>query len=128
SKKDFTVAKDAGAAYDPHLTAIEVKAENPNSKIQKFTVNVPIVEPEEDAELNSVTIAGSTATPNSKNEVTVNVPKATEVTSLTVDFNISKNAYVVMGGPENIKADGVFQIEADDTFNFLAPRKFTVVS
>ena len=102
--------------------------ENPKASEQTFKVNFIILEPEEDAELNSVTIAGSTGTPNSKNEVTVNVPKSTEITSQTAIFNVSKNAYVVVGDAKNIQEDGKFQVSPTDTFNFLKTRTFTVVS
>ena len=107
-----------------------VTAENGNTKENVYNVVINVAAPEEEAELNSVTIAGSTATPNSKNEVTVTVPYNTEVTNLAPVFNVSENAYVIEGGPENIGSGDKLKyiVDEGEAYNFLTPRTFTVVS
>ena len=114
------------------LDHINVDPEGP-AQVQEYKVNFTILEPKEEGVLNSVTLAGSTATPDDENKVTVNVPFATEVTKLLPSFNISENAFVVEGkwsaaqlkGLENDKLPLVTEGE---TFNFLQSREFTVVS
>ena len=97
---------------------------------------INILDANEAGVLNSVTIAGSTATPNGHN-VTVNVPFATEVTSLAPEFNTSENAFVLedtwtlqnlkdlASGDKDAK-DPI--VDEGETFNFLTTRTFTVVS
>ena len=109
---------------------IQVEAEDGNTRKTPYSVVINILDANGEAELNSVTIAGSTATPNGKN-VTVNVPFDTEVTSLAPEFNVSENAYVIEGGSENIGSDDEElekMVDEGETFNFLTSRTFTVVS
>ena len=75
------------------IAKLVVTAESGSSKTSEYTVKVNINDANEAGVLNSVTIAGSAATPNGYN-VTVNVPFATEVTSLAPEFNTSENAFV----------------------------------
>ena len=109
---------------------LNVKAENPDTKENVYDVVIKVADPEGGAVLNSVSYGSSTATPNSDNEVTLNVPFSTEVTSMALDFNVSENAYVVEGGPENIGIGNAREniVDEGETFNFLTTRTFTVVS
>ena len=109
---------------------LRVKAENPDTKENVYDVVIKVADAEGGAVLNSVSYGNSTATPNSDNEVTLNVPFSTEVTSMALDFNVSENAYVVEGGPENIGTgnDRKNIVDEGETFNFLTTRTFTVVS
>ena len=109
---------------------IQVEAEDGNTRKTPYSVVINILDANGEAELNSVTIAGSTATPNGKN-VTVNVPFDTEVTSLAPEFNVSENAYVIEGGSDGIGNDTTSlekMVDEGETFNFLTSRTFTVVS
>ncbi|HIV46474.1 MAG TPA: S-layer homology domain-containing protein [Candidatus Acutalibacter stercorigallinarum] len=109
---------------------IQVEAEDGNTRKTPYSVVINILDANGEAELNSVTIAGSTATPNGKN-VTVNVPFDTEVTSLAPEFNVSENAYVIEGGSDGIGNDTASlekMVDEGETFNFLTSRTFTVVS
>ena len=112
------------------LYPIQVKAEDGKTRTTPYSVVINILDANGEAELNSVTIAGSTATPNGKN-VTVNVPFDTEVTSLAPEFNVSENAYVIEGGSDgigNATANLEKMVDEGETFNFLTSRTFTVVS
>ena len=106
---------------------IQVTAENGVERAEPYTLTVTVAEPENDAVLNSVTINGVTATPVGNN-VTVTLPLASEVTSLAPVFNVSTNAYVVVGGRNQIDDDGVNMADPGATYNFVNPRQFTVVS
>ena len=106
---------------------IQVTAENGVERAEPYTLTVTVAEPENDAVLNSVTINGVTATPVGNN-VTVTLPLASEVTSLAPVFNVSTNAYVVVGGRDQIAEDGVNMADPGATYNFVNPRQFTVVS
>ena len=127
--KSLTTTKNADIAK------LVVTAESGSSKTSEYTVKVNINDANEAGVLNSVTIAGSTATPNGYN-VTVNVPFATEVTSLAPEFNTSENAFVLEGtwtlkDLEELAKDEDekdFIVDEGETFNFLTPRTFTVVS
>ncbi len=118
------------------IAKLVVTAESNTSKTSEYTVKVNINDANEAGVLNSVTIAGSTATPNGYN-VTVNVPFNTEVTSLAPEFNTSENAFVLEGawtlqdlkdlaGTDEDAKDPI--VDEGETFNFLTPRTFTVVS
>ena len=107
--------------------AITVKAEDTSVKANEYKVVIKIADAKEEAVLNSVTIAGSTGTPDANNNVTVTVPFSTEVTSLAPQFNVSENAYVIEGGATGI-GDLDKIVDPGETFNFLTPRTFTVVS
>ena len=106
---------------------IQVTAENGVERAEPYTLTVTVAEPENDAVLNSVTINGVTATPVGNN-VTVTLPLASEVTSLAPVFNVSTNAYVVVGDRNQIADDGVNMADPGATYNFVNPRQFTVVS
>lgn len=106
---------------------IQVTAENGVERAEPYTLTVTVAEPENDAVLNSVTINGVTATPVGNN-VTVTLPLASEVTSLAPVFNVSTNAYVVVGDRNQIDDDGVNMADPGATYNFVNPRQFTVVS
>ena len=131
--KEWTVRIGNGAEY--WLDPVTVSAEaalywGETSKSNPYQIIIKVDEAMGEAELNSVTIAGSTATPNSKNEVTVTVPYNTEVTNLAPVFNVSENAYVIEGGPENIGSDDKLKyiVDEGEAYNFLTPRTFTVIS
>ena len=118
------------------IAKLVVTAESGSSKTSEYTVKVNINDANEAGVLNSVTIAGSTATPNGYN-VTVNVPFNTEVTSLAPEFNTSENAFVLEGawtlqGLKELAGTGKNAkdpiVDEGETFNFLTPRTFTVVS
>ena len=127
--KSLTTTKNADIAK------LVVTAESGSSKTSEYTVKVNINDANEAGVLNSVTIAGSAATPNGYN-VTVNVPFATEVTSLAPEFNTSENAFVLEGTWTLQKLEELaedydkkdFIVDEGETFNFLTPRTFTVVS
>ena len=106
---------------------IQVTAENGVERAEPYTLTVTVAEPENDAVLNSVTINGVTATPVGNN-VTVTLPLASEVTSLAPVFNVSTNAYVVVGDRNQIADDGLNMADPGATYNFVNPRQFTVVS
>ena len=106
---------------------IQVTAENGVERAEPYTLTVTVAEPENDAVLNSVTINGVTATPVGNN-VTVTLPLASEVTSLAPVFNVSTNAYVVVGDRNQIADDGENMADPGATYNFVNPRQFTVVS
>ena len=112
---------------DSVIGLINVTAENGVERAEPYTLTVTVAEPENDAVLNSVTINGVTATPVGNN-VTVTLPLASEVTSLAPVFNVSTNAYVVVGGRDQIAEDGVNMADPGATYNFVNPRQFTVVS
>ena len=106
---------------------LKVEAENPGTKVNNYKVVIKIADPKTGADLNSVSYGNSTATPNSDNEVTLNVPFSTEVTSMALDFNVSENAYVIEGDASGIgNLDKI--VDEGETFNFLTTRTFTVVS
>ena len=106
---------------------LRVKAENPGTKENVYDVVIKVADAEGGAVLNSVSYGNSTATPNSDNEVTLNVPFSTEVTSMALDFNVSENAYVIEGDASGIgNRDKI--VDEGETFNFLTTRTFTVVS
>ena len=120
--------KDTKTGADQY--PIQVRAEDGDTRETPYNVVINILDANGEAELNSVTIAGSTATPNGKN-VTVNVPFDTEVTSLAPEFNVSENAYVIEGGSDGIGNDTASlekMVDEGETFNFLTSRTFTVVS
>ena len=118
------------------IAKLVVTPESGPTKTSEYTVKVNINDANEAGVLNSVTIADSAATPNGHN-VTVNVPFATEVTSLAPEFNTSENAFVLedtwtlqnlkdlASGDKDAK-DPI--VDEGETFNFLTPRTFTVVS
>ena len=56
---------------------LKVEAENPGTKVNNYKVVIKIADPKTGADLNSVSYGNSTATPNSDNEVTLNVPFST---------------------------------------------------
>ena len=118
------------------IAELVVTPESGSTMTSKYTVKVNINDANEAGVLNSVTIADSTATPNGHN-VTVNVPFATEVTSLAPEFNPSENAFVLEGTwtlkdleklAKNDNDEKDFIVDEGETFNFLTPRTFTVVS
>ena len=131
--KEWTVRIGKGLEYwlDPVTVSAEAALyRGETSKSNPYQIIIKVDEAMGEAELNSVTIAGSTATPNSKNEVTVTVPYNTEVTNLAPVFNVSENAYVIEGGPENIGSGDKLKyiVDEGEAYNFLTPRTFTVVS
>ena len=97
-----------------------------------YEVRVKIADANTEAVLNSVSYNGSVGTPNGT-DVTLNVPFNTEVTSMALDFNVSENAYVIegalpTGGVDAIANNKGLIVDEGETFNFLQPRKFTVIS
>ena len=125
SLKGWFVTANGSTVYD--LSTLTVKAEDPDAKTNEYKVVIKIADAKEEAVLNSVSYGNSTATPNSDNEVTLNVPFSTEVTSMALDFNVSENAYVIEGDASGIgNLDKI--VDEGETFNFLTTRTFTVVS
>ncbi len=110
------------------INAIQVTAEDGNTRANPYTLNVTIADPEEAAVLNSVSINNYTGTPDAQGNVTITLPYGTEVTKLNPKFNVSTNAYVIVGDKSNIATNGTNMVDADSTYNFLNPRTFTVVS
>ena len=122
--------KEIGANRIRSLSSLRVSAEDPTSATKTYTVEVKVAEANEEAVLNSVTIAGSTARPDGT-DVTVTVPYGTEVTSLAPTFDVSENAYVIEGTEDNIgfTEDALKKIvQPGETYNWLTPRTFTVVA
>ena len=83
-----------------------------------YELVVKVAEPNTGAVLNSVTLAGVTATPDAKKNVNITVPLGTEVTKLAPEFDVSTNAYVTDDNNQIVKEG--------DTYNFYSARKFTV--
>ena len=110
------------------IDTITVTAEDGNTRANPYTLNVTIADPEEAAVLNSVSINNYTGTPDAQGNVTITLPYGTEVTKLNPKFNVSTNAYVIVGDKSNIAPNGTNMVDADSTYNFLNPRTFTVVS
>lgn len=110
------------------INAIQVTAEDGNTRKNPYTLNVTVADPEEAAVLNSVSINNYTGTPDAQGNVTITLPYGTEVTKLNPKFNVSTNAYVIVGDKSNIAPNGTNMVDADSTYNFLNPRTFTVVS
>ena len=110
------------------INAIQVTAEDGNTRKNPYTLNVTVADPEEAAVLNSVSINNYTGTPDAQGNVTITLPYGTEVTKLNPKFNVSTNAYVIVGDKSNIATNGTNMVDADSTYNFLNPRTFTVVS
>ena len=110
------------------INAIQVTAEDGNTRKNPYTLNVTVADPEEAAELNSVSINNYTGTPDAQGNVTITLPYGTEVTKLNPKFNVSTNAYVIVGDKSNIALNGTNMVDTDSTYNFLNPRTFTVVS
>ena len=118
---------DDNGTHVYNLDTLKVSAEDPGAEENEYNVVIKIADANEEAVLNSVTIAGSTGTPDANNNVTVTVPFSTEVTSLAPSFNVSTNAYVIEGDATGIgNLDKI--VDPGETFNFLTPRTFTVVS
>ena len=114
------------------LTDIEVTSEAGKTREEQYEVKVVIADANTKAVLNSVSYNGSVGTPNGT-DVTLNVPFNTEVTSMALDFNVSENAYVIegalpTGGVDAIANNKGLIVDEGETFNFLQPRKFTVIS
>ena len=105
----------SGATFDE----IAVTAEDGTTdREENYELVVKVAEPNTGAVLNSVTLAGVTATPDAKKNVNITVPLGTEVTKLAPEFDVSTNAYVT-------DDDGVI-VKEGDTYNFYSARKFTV--
>ena len=124
----WVTTKTAGASYE--IGKLTVYAEDETKAPKDYTVEVKVAEANEEAVLNSVTIAGSTARPDGT-DVTVTVPYGTEVTSLAPTFDVSENAYVIEGTEDNIgstKDDLKKIVQPGETYNWLTPRTFTVVA
>ena len=103
---------------------IAVTAENGTARANNYELVVKVAEPNTAAVLNSVTLAGVTATPDAKGNVNITVPLGTEVTKLAPEFDVSTNAYVTVGE----KDDAINIVKPGDTFNFYSARTFTVRS
>ncbi len=97
---------------------IAVTAENGTTRTNDYELVVKVAEPNTGAVLNSVTLAGVTATPDAKKNVNITVPLGTEVTKLAPEFDVSTNAYVTDDNNQIVKEG--------DTYNFYSARKFTV--
>ena len=101
------------------VNSIAVKAEDPTvARAKNYQLVVKVAEPNTGAVLNSVTLAGVTATPDAKKNVNITVPLGTEVTKLAPEFDVSTNAYVTDDKNQIVKEG--------DTYNFYSARKFTV--
>lgn len=101
------------------INDIAVKAEDPAiTRVNSYKLVVKVAEPNTGAVLNSVTLAGVTATPDAKKNVNITVPLGTEVTKLAPEFDVSTNAYVT--------DDNNLIVKEGDTYNFYSARKFTV--
>ena len=107
------------ATDSTEINYIAVKAEDPAiTRVNSYGLVVKVAEPNTGAVLNSVTLAGVTATPDAKKNVNITVPLGTEVTKLAPEFDVSTNAYVTDDNNQIVKEG--------DTYNFYSARKFTV--
>ena len=107
------------ATGSTEINDIAVKAEDPAiTRVNSYELVVKVAEPNTGAVLNSVTLAGVTATPDAKKNVNITVPLGTEVTKLAPEFDVSTNAYVT--------DDNNLIVKEGDTYNFYSARKFTV--
>ena len=119
-----TLAKQADGSYklavnNVTFDEIAVTAEDPTvDRVNDYDLVVKVAEPNTGAVLNSVTLAGVTATPDAKKNVNITVPLGTEVTKLAPEFDVSTNAYVTDDKNQIVKEG--------DTYNFYSARKFTV--
>ncbi|MGI6255061.1 MAG: S-layer homology domain-containing protein, partial [Acutalibacter sp.] len=98
---------------------ITATSEDGSTLSVEYTLTVKVADANTEAKLNSVSIKGVTATPDSSNKVSIVLPFGTEVTSLVPTFNVSTNAYVKYNSSV---------VKEGDSFNFLTDKTFVVYS